>query len=68
MANPILLEDMQERCAKRLYSTFPGDTPWEDVDYSIQEGIRRMVTEVFAELFAQDPTNIVSFFLGGRLH
>ena len=42
MARPVSLEEMQEKCAIRLYKSFPGDTPWEKVDPTIQEGIRRM--------------------------
>lgn len=66
MARPVSLEEMQERCAMRLYKSFPGDTPWEDVEFSIQEGIRRMVTFVFKELFETDPTDIAMFFIDGR--
>lgn len=66
MSRPVSLEEMQERCAIRLYKSFPGYTPWEDVTPEIQEGIRRMVTEVFVELFEQDPTDIAMFFVDGR--
>lgn len=66
MARPVSLEEMQERCAKRLHASFPGETPWEDVEESIREGTRRMVTEVFVELFEMDPTDVALFFIDGR--
>ena len=68
MHKRIQLTEMQEACAKRLYKTFPGNTPWDDVTEDIREGIRRMVTVVFVELFEQEPNAIVSFFLDGRKH
>lgn len=70
MVRPVSLETMQERCAKRLYESFPptiaGGVPWKKLPHPQQEDFRRMVTEVFIELFKMDATDVALFFIDGR--
>ena len=60
------LEEIQERCAKRLYKSFPGDIPWKKADATVREGTKRMATCVLLQLFEEDPTEIALFFVDGR--
>jgi len=69
MARPVNLEEMQERCAIRLYNSFPptiSGVPWKKAEHERKEDFRRMVTQVFVELFDADPTEIAMFFIDGR--
>lgn len=62
------LEMMRELCAKRIYDkTMKAgmlNVHWSKLDKRVKEGFLRMVSEVFDELFAANPADVIEFFTG----